>query len=107
MSLEKENEMLKRAMDRLSRGNEALEKIITDLRGQVEFLDGQLKIAIGQKGISEMGNDIQDAITQQAIGGANQINQNMAAELVAAHQRVRKLEGLLEEAGINPNGNNH
>ncbi len=107
MSLEKENETLKRAMDRLSRGNEALEKIITDLRGQIGFLEGQVMMVAGQKGISDIGNEIQDAITQQAIGGANEINQNMATELVAAHQRVRKLEELLEEAGINPNGNDH
>lgn len=102
-----ELELRDRVIKKLEKNNVTLGKEIADLRGQVEFLDGQLLIAAGQKSISEMGNDIQDTVTQQVLGGANEVNQTQAEELVKAHQRVRILEGLLEEAGINPNGDNH
>lgn len=106
-SLEKELELKNRVISRLDTNIINLGKEIDDLHGQVDFLDGQLLLAVGQKSISEIGNDIQDAVTQQALGGANQVNQDMAKELVTAHQKIRELEGILEKAGINPNGNNH
>ncbi len=99
-----EEELKDRLIQKQDRIAAANNRVIEDLETQILHKQGQIDLLVAQLGTSEISQDMQDFITQQAISGANDVNQQQAGELTLVKKENYILRELLEENGIDFNG---